>query len=252
MNDSVFRTDEVNENITLVQRKEGLTFGSDAYLLYAYMKKGNSRSRAAELGCGTGVVSLLAAAKGKFPDITAYEVQESYAELARKNTEANRLSHIVKPECADVRKLTGGEFDAVFTNPPYMKADAGKKNASEEKYIARHEVCGDIGDFCAAASRILKFGGAFYAVYLPGRMTDLICAMRNSSIEPKRITLVYPYADSKPCILLAEGKKGGSPGVFFTPPLIMYAKRGAGAPEYTEDLKYIYENGDFDERFSKA
>ena len=37
MNDLEFRCDKVNEDITLIQRKCGLTFGSDAYLLYAYM-----------------------------------------------------------------------------------------------------------------------------------------------------------------------------------------------------------------------
>ena len=43
------RVDFVNENITLIQKTDGLTFGTDAYLLYAYMKK-RPKAIAADLG----------------------------------------------------------------------------------------------------------------------------------------------------------------------------------------------------------
>ena len=33
------RIDEINDSLRLIQKIGGLTFGSDAYLLYAYMKK---------------------------------------------------------------------------------------------------------------------------------------------------------------------------------------------------------------------
>ena len=32
------RLDEVNEKITLIQKKDGLTFGTDAFLLAAFIK----------------------------------------------------------------------------------------------------------------------------------------------------------------------------------------------------------------------
>ena len=54
------RLDYVNEKITLIQKKNGLTFGTDAFLLAAYIKE-NKRARAAELGTGTGIISLLCA-----------------------------------------------------------------------------------------------------------------------------------------------------------------------------------------------
>ena len=33
------RLDRVNENITLIQKKDGLTFGTDAFLLAAFIKE---------------------------------------------------------------------------------------------------------------------------------------------------------------------------------------------------------------------
>ena len=51
------RLDEINENLSLIQKKDGLTFGTDAFLLAAFMK---SRVKtAADFGSGTGVASLL-------------------------------------------------------------------------------------------------------------------------------------------------------------------------------------------------
>ena len=53
------RKDKVNEKITLLQKKDGLTFGTDAFLLAAYTEQRRS-GVAAELGAGTGIISLCA------------------------------------------------------------------------------------------------------------------------------------------------------------------------------------------------
>ena len=62
------RLDEINESLKIIQKKQGLTFGSDTYLLSAFVSAMPS-GRAADLGSGTGIASLLCAAKGKFKKI---------------------------------------------------------------------------------------------------------------------------------------------------------------------------------------
>ena len=54
------RLDEVNDDLKLIQSKDGLTFGTDAYLLAAYMSEMRVDT-AVELGGGTGIISLLTA-----------------------------------------------------------------------------------------------------------------------------------------------------------------------------------------------
>lgn len=247
------RLDRVNENIVLVQRRDGLTFGTDAYLLYAYMKSQRS-AHALELGAGTGIISLLCLSKDKFANITAVEIQKSFAELVAENARINSLSHRLKSVCADLRDLksadVGGKlFDVVFANPPYMQRESGAHNQNDEKNIARREMCGDIGDFCAGAKRLLRFGGSFYVVYRADRMTDLFSAMRQNKIEPKRLTLVHADAHSAPTLLLCEGRYGGAHGLFVTRPLIMHKDASAEKLENTPELDYIYEKGEFDESF---
>ena len=158
------RLDEINESLRLMQLKNGLTFGTDAFLLSAFCRP-QGKGRAADLGCGTGVIALLLAARGTSAHITGVEVQEVFAEISRQNAENNGFSHTVSVLCKDVRELSpadfGGELDAVVANPPYMKTDSGYASPHDEKQIARHEVFGGIADFAAAAARCLKYGGRF-------------------------------------------------------------------------------------------
>ncbi len=248
------RVDYVNENITLVQKKDGLTFGTDAYLLYAYLKR-KPKGLAADLGAGTGIISLLAASKGKFAEIYAFELQKSFARLVERNVRENGLDGKIKTLCTAVQDVPSelcGRFDCVFSNPPYMKKDSGARNESDEKYIARHEVCGDIYDFCGAAAKLLKYSGSFCVVWRPDRLSDLFDAMKSVKIEPKRMTLVCPDTKSRPSLVLVEGKLGGAGGLLVTKSLIMHPDASAKPLAYTDDLAYIYENGEFGKEYERA
>ena len=219
------RLDYVNEKITLIQKKNGLTFGTDAFLLAAFIKE-NKRARAAELGCGTGIISLLCAAREKLSSIYAFEVQESFFDITERNVKYNGFENNVIARLADIREVsardTDGELDVVFANPPYMKTTSGKRNEADEKFIARHEVMGTIDDFCACANRLLKHGGKFYAVWRPDRLVDLIYSMRNHNLEPKLMTFVHSDTESEPSMVLVCSVKGGKPAVKVTAPLIMH------------------------------
>ena len=96
------RLDAINESIRLLQRKNGLTFGSDAFLLSAFCRPQKS-GRAADLGCGTGVIALLLAARGTYAHITGVEVQETFAEITPQ--EKHSVSHRGKAIRALATKL---------------------------------------------------------------------------------------------------------------------------------------------------
>lgn len=242
------RIDFVNDSLRLIQETDGLTFGTDALLLASFVM--SRHKRGCELGSGSGIISMLLLTRGKLESVTALEVQEEYALLTGRNAELNSLSERLTSVCADVREYRDGiEYDAVFTNPPYMKTSSGKENDLGKKNIARHEVMGDIGDFCAAAKRLLRFGGTFYAVYRPDRTADLIYAMKQASIEPKRLTLVFADEDCEPSMLLVEGKAGGKSGMQVTKPLIIYKDKEHR--EYSEDMAYVMENGSLPSDFKR-
>ncbi len=243
-------TMSVNENLTLIQNKNGLTFGTDAYLLAAFTQ-GGSKKTCADLGSGTGIIPLLCASKNKFQKIYAVEIQQSFADLISRNAKINSLDTRVTALCADVRALSAdalsGEVDCVTSNPPYMKVDSGKRNEHDEKFIARHEVCGDIGDFCAAAARILKFGGSFYVVWRPDRICDLMDALRRNKLEPKLMTFVHATSQSQPSMVLIRAKKGAASGSTLTRPLFLHDNaEDAKKNKLSSDAEVIYATCSFE------
>jgi len=175
-------------------------------------------------------------------------VQEDYARLTERNTELNGLSDRMKTVHIDLREFKVEEsFDIAYTNPPYMTVGSGQANAFSGKNLARHEVMGDIMDFCRCAASSLKYGGKFAVVYRPDRLTDLLSAMAESKLEAKRMTFVHADTDSEPSMVLIEAKKGGKCGLKLTAPLIIY--RDKEHKKYSSDMDYIMEHGSFPEKF---
>ncbi len=229
----------VNDGIELIQNPTGLTFGTDALLLAAFVRRA-PQAIAAEFGSGSGIVSMLLATRRKLKKIYALEIQPYYADLTRRNLLHNHLDTVVEAVCGDARRFSYA-CDVVFTNPPYMKVESGKRNEDDGKFAARHEVNGDIDDFCRAAAQNLKYGGDFYVVYRPDRTIDLLSAMRNAGMEPKRLCFVHADCHHKPCLLLAAGKRGGKAGCDVMRPLFLCHPDGTPTP----DALHIYETGDW-------
>ncbi len=235
-------TIEINANLTLQQHKNGFSFGTDALLLSAFLPT-KAHLDAVELGSGSGVISLLALQTQKFRKIHAVEIQPSYADgdgVIAQNAVQNGFCDRLIPLCADVREIRpetfGGEVTVVFSNPPYLAMGAGRSGANDVREAARRELNGTISDFCACAGRLLKYGGSFFVVYRPDRLCDLICAMRQNDLEPKRLVFVQKDAKHEPFAVLAEGKKGAHPALH-TDVLCLYCEDGTPTERYQKIQK---------------
>ena len=240
------RIDPVNDNLRLIQKVNGLTFGTDALLLAAFVKKNGKR--ALELGGGSGIISLLLATRKRFEEIDCLELQEEYVALIRRNLSLNGKEKDIHAISGDVRSfpetINYGTYDAVFTNPPYMTKDCGAHCQDVAKNTARHEMNGSIYDFALCAGRALRYGGAFYVVYPPERLADLITACRNAKLEPKRVVTVHARKNAPPSLLLLEARAGGKPGLLFSPPLVL-TDNGVDS----DDMRYVLENGKMPDKF---
>jgi len=236
------RINRVNENLILISKKEGLTLGTDALLLASYIKS-KKLSDAVELGAGTGIISLLLLAKDKVRHIEAIELQTEFASLCRRNADINGYGERLSVHCEDIRNvgsfLPCGTFPLVFSNPPYLKNKSGLHNNSKMMSVARRELNGTIGDFCAAAAKLLCTGGSFYCVYRPDRLAGLMFSLRLNRLEPKRLTFIHSHYGAPPSLLLMESRLDSGEELKITRPLFIYTDGVSRA--YTEDMKSIYE-----------
>lgn len=236
------RLDKINKDLSIYQYKDGFCYGTDAVLLSAFVsvKKGE---KGAEIGTGCGIIPILLNYHKNPGKIYAFEIQPEYAELAEKNFRMCGYGDNTEVICDNITNNASYGIDGldfVFTNPPYMKCDSGKLNEDEKKLISRHEVYCGIEDICRAASRMLKNGGNFFAVFRPDRLADMIFALKSNRLEPKELMFVQSHRDKAPNLFLIKAKKDCfDGGLKIHRNLILYT---AGA-EMTPELEYIYENG---------
>jgi tRNA1(Val) A37 N6-methylase TrmN6 len=180
--------------------------------------------------------------KKRPPQVTyAVDIQEGAIEQLRLGIEKSEVSGIV-PVCADLKELWEdaplGQLDLVTCNPPYKAVNAGFESVITAQRIARHEIMCNIDDVCAAAEKLLKFGGRLCVCNRPERLSDVIFAMKNHNIEPKRIRFVSKTPEDAPWLFLIEGKKGSKPFMQVEPQLYIRSENG-----FSEELQKIYDTG---------
>lgn len=216
-------------------------FGTDAFLL-AYYAGVRSKNIVCDLCTGCGIIPLIFCKNVKPETIYAVDIQEEAVSLLKKTITENGLEDTVKPILADLRDITQDIMpfetaDIITANPPYMTGGSGFTKESEAQAIARHELMCTVEDVCAAAAKLLKYGGSLKMCHRPERLSDVICAMRSNKIEPKAITFVHNNINEKPWLFLISGKKGANPGMIVEKPMVLRNDDKS----YTEEYQKIYE-----------
>ncbi len=223
----------------IIQDPKKFCFGMDAVLLssFADAKEGE---RVLDLCTGNGILPILLEAKTAGESFVGLEIQEESASLARRSVSYNHLDdkiEIVTGDLKDASKIFGASsFDVVTSNPPYMIGGHGLKNPDDAKMIARHEVLMELEDLIRETAKLLKPQGRCYFVHRPFRLVEILSLMHEYKIEPKRMRLVYPYADKEPNMVLIEGVRGGKPRLTVEKPLIVYKEENV----YTDEVKNLY------------
>lgn len=231
--------EKLSENLSIcVSEEHG--FGTDAFLL-THFSEYKSKDIACDLGTGCGIIPMIMQRKNP-PTVTyAVDIQSQAIEQLKISVEKSGVDSIV-PVCADLKVLWDGapleKCSLVTCNPPYKAANAGIESELDAHKIARHEILCDINDVCAAAQRLLKFGGRLCICNRPERLADVISAMRNNNIEPKKLRFVSKNPSTAPWLFLIEGKKGSKPFMKIMPQLYIWNENS-----YTEEVQAIYSAG---------
>lgn len=207
---------------------------TDSFLLGSFPKL-HRGDRVCDLGAGTGLLGLLLLAREPSLHVTNVERQAASHALSVRNAALNGLDRQVTCLHGDLRDKaqlpTAGSFDLVVSNPPYFPAVSGLVSPQASRRDARSEVTCTLGEVCAAAARLLRYGGRFAVVFRPDRLVDLTDTLRQSRLEPKRLRFVQHTAAGAPSLLLLEARKGGRPGLTVEPPLLHYTD-GAESAEW--------------------
>lgn len=223
----------------IIQNPDKFCFGMDAVLLSGFtnIKK---NEKMLDLGTGTGIIPILLEAKTQGLHFTGLEIQEESVDMAQRSVSLNHLEEKIEIVAGDIRQASSifGKriFDAVTSNPPYMIGEHGIENPNMPKAIARHEILCRFEELVRETEKVLKTNGRFYLVHRPFRLAEIFSILMKYRLEPKRMRLVYPYADKEPNMVLIEAVRGGKSRITVEKPLIVYSKRN----QYTDEIYQIY------------
>lgn len=234
------RIDELQRNgYKIIQNQEKFCFGMDAVLLsgFAKVKKGET---VLDMGTGTGIIPILLEAKTQASHLTALEIQEESADMAKRSVALNHLEDKIDIVIGDIKEAAAifgaSTFNVVTCNPPYMIGQHGLQNADTPRTIARHEIKCTFEDVAREAAKVLKPGGKLYLVHRPFRLAEIMETLVRFKIEPKRMRMVYPYIDKEPNMVLIEANRGGHSRLTVEKPLIVYKEPNS----YTDEILDLY------------
>lgn len=168
-----------------------------------------------DLGCGGGVLLLSLVDRGLTGRAVGVDIRPEGPRLLAAAAEAGALANVQAVQ-ADLRVWREAQlFDLVVANPPYFTE--GKRADDTARATARHQTEGTLGDFCAAAGRLLKDRGRFCLCYPAGQLAALFEALRAERLEPKRMQLARKAPDARPWLALVEARKAGGAGLEILP-----------------------------------
>lgn len=233
------KTEPLGKGIRIIVSEEH-TFWTDTVLLADFAKP-KKNDKACDLGSGCGAIPLIWAREPYPKKITAVEIQENACDMLNRSLELNGLTERIEVLNSDLRelkvKLASGSYDLVVCNPPYKAEGAGIQSKASAHIIARHESMCTMDDIAKAAAWLLNFSGRLCMCQRPERLCDVICAMREHGIEPKRLRFVQQRPGKPPKLFLIEGRRGGKPGGMTAEP-VLFIEGPDG--NFSEEMINIY------------
>jgi len=218
--------------ILVLQKKKGYRFSVDAPLLADFIQT-RAGDEILELGTGTGIIPLLLSIK-PFRHLTAVEIQESLADLARRNVRINHLEKKITVIHEDLRRFQPGKkFDVIFSNPPYIRKGEGHLSSSEERSIAKHELKCDIFDIMERTGELLAKKGRAYFIFQTKRKKEWLRAAERNGLRIEFIRFVHPRKESPPNLFLASCNFSSERKTILSP-FILYDEEGNYTPEANE------------------
>ncbi len=138
--------------------------GTDGVLLGAWAEGGRN---VLDIGCGTGVISLMLAQRFKDSQITAIDIVDDCCVQTRKNADLSPWGSRIGVRNVSLQDFVAQEdynclFDAVVSNPPFFVGSL--KNPDKNRSLARHADSLPFKVLVKGVSKIITNEGIFSVI----------------------------------------------------------------------------------------
>lgn len=170
------------KQFAIKQERAAMKVCTDSCLFGSLIASENKKN-ALDIGCGTGLLSLMLTQKNNEIQITALEIDQNAVLDATENIQespfANQIT-LLHQTVQDFAKKSDDKFDLIFCNPPFYQNNL--KSDKIDKNIAHHAETLTFNDLAECIDILLEESGSAWVLLPPFEMRDFI-----SRIEERRL-----------------------------------------------------------------
>ncbi|NVK14144.1 MAG: methyltransferase [Rhodobacteraceae bacterium] len=245
-----FSDDELTRNgflggrVQLWQPVRGYRAGVDPVLLAAAVPA-RAGEAVLELGCGAGQALLCLGARVQGLSLAGVELQAPYAELARRNAQAN--SQVIDVFEADLSALPEVlkqcQFHHVIANPPYYKAGAHSQARDDGRKVALGEGT-PLSDWITTAARRLAPKSYLHMIQRADRLPDMLAGC-NGVLGSIEVLPLAPRHSRAAELVILRARKGGRADFRLHAPLILHegCRHERDGESYRPEISAILRDG---------
>ena len=193
----------------LLEVKEGVfPLGGDSLALgaFATVKRG---WRVCDLGTGSGCLLLMLAAREG-------GLSREWSGRSGRPSVPGRTWPTAAWRDGPPGGLAAGDPAGRRVRPGHLQSPYFQPGHGGDGGEARQADC-SLEELCRTAARLLRNRGRFALCHRPERLADLMCALRGSGLEPKRMRLLAHGPEHPPSCVLMEAVRRGRPGLRIEP-----------------------------------
>ncbi len=195
-----------------------------------------------DIGCGTGILSLMAAQRNQHCTITTVEIDPEACLNARQNFRNsawdNRIT-LYNQRFQDFAKRCETNFDNIICNPPYFSNSLKAKG--EKRTMARHNDSLPLEQLLAGIEKILAPEGKFTVVLPSDIKQKWIIEAQIVGLYPKKITSITSFSHLPPQRVIIEFSNSHSHETI-NDCITIYAQKGIYSDVYRNISKDFYLN----------
>lgn len=228
------------KEFSMFHGSSSMKIGVDGVLIGAWGDV-NGR-RGIDIGCGCGVVGIMAAQRNKQCQLEMIDIHEASVKEALLNIEMSSWKDRVKAFCADAWEFSFQEenrdqYDFIISNPPFFQAGVKKPMTAREK--SRHGSALSPHSLLDIASRILKPGGKLSMI--TSCDYSYLLSLKPEKLVIERICRVSDRAEKNCKRLMLTYRKGADEKTGNPEEEILYIRNSEGA--YSDEYRKL--TGDF-------